>query len=75
MWTEFFRYLYENRLALEMGSLAIITAAIKSLPPPGAPFKIYDWFYDATHLLLNLADSRTPRITASPSTDESVKKT
>ena len=51
-------YLYGNRVAIAAGVLAVVSAAIKTMPVPGAVFSIYEWFYDATHQFLNITNTR-----------------
>lgn len=52
------QYLNDNRgTILGFGGL-LITSGIKTLPPPGTPFVLYDWLYDWSHQFFNLPNTR-----------------
>lgn len=62
-WPRTWDYLYGNRVAIGAGFLALFSAAIKTLPAPGQAFNGYTWFYDWTHQVLNITNTR---LTAAP---------
>ena len=71
-WGQFWDYLYGNRVAIETGSLLLISAGIKTLPVPGQPFAPYTWFYDWTHQFLNITNTRltTQQVPTPPANKE-----
>lgn len=50
----FLDVLYEHRFAVGSGAWYVISALIVTMPVKGEPSNAYNWFYDFTHLLLNL---------------------
>ncbi len=57
--SEFWTYVHDNRLPILTILSMVVTAGIKTMPMPGAPFNIYEWFYDWTHQYLNITNNRT----------------
>jgi hypothetical protein len=56
--TEFWQYLYANKISiLSFGGL-LVTSAVKVMPPPGTPFSLYTFVYDWTHQFFNLTNTR-----------------
>lgn len=54
----FISYVGEHgKTVLAFGGL-LVTSAIKTLPPPGTPFKWYEFFYDWSHQFFNLPNNR-----------------
>ena len=56
--SETFNYLYGNRVAIETGLIFLVTAAIKTAPMPGKPINWYEWFYDCSHQIFNITNTR-----------------
>lgn len=74
-WPRLGNYLYGNRAPIILGVTAIGTALVKTAPPPGQPFNLYEWAYDFWHQFLNITNTRmntTPTITP-PSPAEPTK--
>jgi hypothetical protein len=70
-WHQVWDYLYGNRVAIETGTIFLVTAAIKTAPVPGQPVRLYDWFYDCTHQLFNITNTRltTAPVITPPATE------
>ena len=71
-WSQEWDYFYGNRVAIETSLFFGVTAAIKTLPVPGNQFHFYEWFYDWTHQLLNITNTRltSATIPTPPATKE-----
>jgi hypothetical protein len=52
--TEFWSTVYLHRFSVATGVWYVISAAIVTMPGKDEPFRIYPWFFDFTHQLLNL---------------------
>jgi hypothetical protein len=50
-------YLYGNRVAIGLGFMTALTAAVKTAPAP-RDHTGYAWLYDFTHQLLNITNTR-----------------
>ncbi len=62
-WKHMGDYLYDNRVAIISGVSLLVGSAVKTLPPPGAKFDRYAFFYDWAHQFLNITNTR---LTAAP---------
>lgn len=51
-------YAWEHRLPILAALAAICTAAVATMPIPGQIFSLYEWFYDWSHQLLNIKNTR-----------------
>lgn len=60
-WQALWTYLYGNRVAIGAGALAVMSAAIRTLPVPGTAFDAYAWFYDWSHQFFNIKNEREPQ--------------
>lgn len=54
--SETFEYLYGNRVAIGAAVVTLTTAAIKTMPIPQSKYAC--WFYDWTHQLFNITNTR-----------------
>jgi len=62
-----FDYLYGNRVAIGTAIIALTTAAVKTAPIPGQAINFYAWFYDFTHQIFNITNTRlNPTLTPTP---------
>lgn len=50
----FWQLVYEHRFSIGTGAWYVVSGLIVTMPPKGEPLSFRDWFYDFTHLLLNL---------------------
>lgn len=51
---QFWNEVYEHRFTIGAGAWYIFSGLIVTMPGKDEPFKVWPWFYDFTHLLLNL---------------------
>lgn len=47
------QFLSDHWQAFAIGFGYALVAAISTMPPPGHPINLYEWFYDWTHALIN----------------------
>jgi hypothetical protein len=52
--SQFWQTVYDHRFAVGSSAWYIVSALIVTMPAKGEPSSLYNWFYDFTHLLLNL---------------------
>lgn len=51
---QFWQTLYDHRFTIGAGVWYIFSGLIVTMPGKDEPFHLWPWFYDFTHLLLNL---------------------
>ncbi len=51
-------WIWMNKLPILAALMTLVTAGVKTAPPPGHPFNLYEWAYDWTHQVFNITNTR-----------------